>query len=81
MSTDDDIYIRDLNQIRDHQLAMLGEIDEIRLRSQGTLPDEIERIRKDAQKTLDDIDEIRERREHEVQAANETGKSGTANPD
>lgn len=60
MAITNDSYAEDLNQIRDKQVAVLDEIDQIQTRS-GHLPPEIAQIQADALSLVHAIDEIREK--------------------
>lgn len=63
-----DTYIDELNQIRERQLAVIDEIDTIKSRYRNQIPADLEKIQGDALMIVHDIDEIRKRREDELQS-------------
>ncbi|CAN5355451.1 hypothetical protein BH10ACI2_BH10ACI2_00310 [soil metagenome] len=79
MTNSNDTYTDDLNQIRERQTAVLDEIDEIQKRH-GVLPHEIEKLQSDALSIIYDIDEIKKRREDEVQTHSAASARGSTAP-
>lgn len=65
---ENDTYIGELNQLRESQIAVVDQIDRIRDSYHGQIPADLERIQNDALKIIHDIDEIRERRNDELQS-------------
>lgn len=66
MTVTNDTYVRDLNQIREKQLEVLEEIDEIQKRH-GILPHEIEKIQGEALAIIHEIEQIQQRRQGDVE--------------
>lgn len=63
-----DTYLGELNQIREKQLGVIAEIDEIKERYANQIPADLEKIQGDALMIVIEIDEIKKRREDELQA-------------
>lgn len=59
MTNANDSYEKELNQIRERQQAVIDEIERVREANGGIVPTEIETIRADSLRILDEIDELR----------------------
>lgn len=79
MSSHNDNYVRDLNQIRERFAASLDEIEFIKALHPGPFAEDLEEIRASNERIVSQIDELKKRRETKAQAAPDDPTPDNAN--